>query len=97
VDLDPDKHELIGAVITPLKGTEAQREFLENALRLASGTPTTLVPDSLEAATERMQATVPTSKRRAIILRFFTVLALALSLAYVLSPATLRSTSRIFL
>lgn len=97
MDLDPDKQEFIEAVIAPLKGTEAQHEFLENGLRLASGTPTTVVPDSLESATERMKATIKTSKRKAIVVRLFTVLALALSLAFLLSPATLGSVSRIFL
>jgi hypothetical protein len=97
VDLEPDKQDLIGAVIAPLKGTDAQRDFLENALRLASGTPTTLVPDSLEAAIARMQATASTSKRRSIALRLFTVLALALSVVFLLSPSTFRSVSRIFL
>ena len=97
LDLDADQREFVNAVIGPLKGSEAQRNLLENALRLSSGMPTSVAPDPLEVATERMRATAPASKRRLIAFRLFAVVVMALSLTFLFSAATLCSLSRALL
>ena len=95
MDLATDKREFVDAVINPLEGSEAQRNLLGNALRLSSGMPTSVAPDALEVATDRMRATVPTSKRRSIAVRLSAALVLGLSLWFLFTPDTLRSLSRI--
>jgi hypothetical protein len=97
VDLDPDKQEFIDSVLLPLDHKDTQSVVLEKAVALASGMPTSVAPDSPETATVRMKSTIPTSKGRAIALRLFVALVLALSLAFLFSPGTLRSLVRIFL
>jgi hypothetical protein len=97
LDLDSDSREFVEAVMLPLGHKDTQRVVLEKAVALAAGMPTSVAPDALEVAMVRMRATAPTSKRRSIAFRLFTVVVLALSLAFLFSPAVFRSLSRTLL
>jgi hypothetical protein len=98
LDLDADKRAFVDAVMAPLGEDPFRRELLEECLAVAETYPCAREGDSIEAATQRMQATARSFRGRSrLVLLLPALLLLVAAWFSILGLPAWKSLDRIYL